>query len=130
MLYCAAATRMLRNVRLPMKFARTPHGRTCDSLANLHDHLATALRANVRQSCEYGTAALSVVKFHSHEVCNYICDLLHGLTPAENLTAKTIVQALDRPSDSKLVYILASSRYESECVFEDYFTYFSTITQI
>ena len=60
-LYCMAAARMLRNAQLPMKFALLTQGLTCDSLANLHDHLATALHVNIRQSCEHDTDALCFV---------------------------------------------------------------------
>ena len=51
-LYCTAATRMVQNVLhvLLMELTRLTQGGTCDSLANLQDHLATALQVNVRQS--------------------------------------------------------------------------------
>ena len=66
-----------------MKFSRLSRGRICDCLATLQANLTTALRVNARQSCEHRTAAFSENQL---EVCNFVCNLPHGLTP--NRTAK------------------------------------------
>ena len=63
-LYCTAATRIIRTVWLPIKFARLSSHRTCDSFATLQAHLATALRVNARQACEHRTDALRLVKIY------------------------------------------------------------------
>ena len=90
-LHMAITKIMLPNARLLMKFAQLMHNRTagptsrrllsCGSLANLHDYLAIALHVNVR---------LCSVKIHM-EYLQFCLQFAHGLIPAENCRAKTIV---------------------------------------
>ena len=73
-LYCTVATRMPRTVWQPMNLARLSHSHTCDNLETLQAHLAKALRVNARQSCEFCTASLPLVKINlMYVVLSAIC---------------------------------------------------------